>query len=51
MIKFRQDMERLEKKKQGIESNEAEDAVITALDMEDKWKAEVMLLLCLPGTL
>jgi len=35
-----QDMERAQKKKDGVDDSTGKDAVITALDMEDKWKAE-----------
>jgi hypothetical protein len=36
-------MERAQKKKDGVDDSTGKDAVITALDMEDKWKAEVSL--------
>jgi hypothetical protein len=42
---IRQDEERLEKKRRGEVLEGEEEAVITALDMEDAWKKEVGLLL------
>ncbi len=42
---IRQDEERLEKKRRGELLEGEEEAVITALDMEDAWKKEVGLLL------
>jgi hypothetical protein len=38
---IRQDQERLEKKRRGEVLEGEEEAVITALDMEDAWKKEV----------
>jgi len=39
----RQDLERLEKKRRGELLESEEEAVITALDMEDAWKKEVSI--------
>ncbi len=44
-IFIRQDEERLEKKRRGEVLEGEEEAVITALDMEDAWKKEVRILL------
>ena len=44
LIFTREDVERAEKKRRG-EAGEGEEVLVTALDMEDKWKKEVRLLI------
>ena len=44
MILFRLDLDREEKRRLGELTESDADAVITALDMEDKWKKEVLLI-------